>query len=116
MLPFPACQPACFLAAWLAVSYYMLLPHFPAAAVPILASLSRDEKLTLLDAFEEKSFRPGDTVVRQVRGADNAAACLLCRLLWRFKGACCASTVHARGIFAFRVCAFSNCACGLAAG
>lgn len=38
------------------------------SAVPILASLSRDEKLTLLDAFEEKSFRPGDTVVRQVRG------------------------------------------------
>ena len=35
-------------------------------AVPILASLSRDEKLTLLDAFEEKTFRPGDTVVRQV--------------------------------------------------
>lgn len=34
-------------------------------SVPILASLSRDEKLTLLDAFEEKSFRPGDTVVRQ---------------------------------------------------
>ncbi|PSC70618.1 cyclic nucleotide dependent kinase [Micractinium conductrix] len=34
-------------------------------SVPILAPLSRDEKLTLLDAFEEQRFEPGDTVVRQ---------------------------------------------------
>lgn len=36
------------------------------AAVPILAPLSRDEKLTLLDAFEEHRFAPKQTVVRQV--------------------------------------------------
>lgn len=36
------------------------------AAVPILAPLSRDEKLTLLDAFEEQRFAPKQTVVRQV--------------------------------------------------
>ena len=70
------------------------MPCFLAAAVPILASLSRDEKLTLLDAFEEKSFRPGDTVVRQVRGADNAAACLHLWLRWCLKGACCARVWH----------------------
>lgn len=36
-------------------------------AVPILAPLSRDEKLTLLDAFEEQRFTAGQSVVRQVR-------------------------------------------------
>ena len=36
------------------------------AAVPILAPLSRDEKLTLLDAFEEQIFPAGATVIRQV--------------------------------------------------
>ncbi|EFN51455.1 hypothetical protein CHLNCDRAFT_49225 [Chlorella variabilis] len=34
-------------------------------SVPILAPLSRDEKLTLLDAFEEQRFTAGQTVVRQ---------------------------------------------------
>ena len=36
------------------------------AAVPILAPLSREEKLKLLDAFEEQQFLAGQTVVRQV--------------------------------------------------
>jgi hypothetical protein len=35
--------------------------------VPILAPLSRDEKLTLLDAFEERTYHAKDVVVRQVR-------------------------------------------------
>ena len=38
-------------------------------AVPILAPLSRDEKLTLLDAFEERTYHAKEVVVRQVRRA-----------------------------------------------
>ncbi|KAL4446356.1 hypothetical protein ABPG77_003163 [Micractinium sp. CCAP 211/92] len=39
-------------------------------SVPILAPLSRDEKLTLLDAFEEQRFAPKQTVVRQGEPGD----------------------------------------------
>lgn len=35
-------------------------------SVLILASLTRDEKLLLLDALEEQSFEPGVKVIRQV--------------------------------------------------
>lgn len=37
--------------------------------MPILSPLSRDEKLTLLDAFEEQHFAPEQTVVQQVQSA-----------------------------------------------
>lgn len=39
-------------------------------SVPILAPLSRDEKLTLLDAFEEHRFSAGQMVVRQGEPGD----------------------------------------------
>lgn len=46
------------------------------AAVPILAPLSRDEKLTLLDAFEERTYRAKAVVVRQVRQRLSGKECL----------------------------------------
>lgn len=43
-------------------------PHcFCLRAVPILAPLSREEKLTLLDAFEEQIYAPSTTIIKQVR-------------------------------------------------
>ena len=35
-------------------------------SVPLLASLSREEKLVLVDALEEQAFAPGTRVVQQV--------------------------------------------------
>jgi CRP-like cAMP-binding protein len=59
--------------------------------VPILAPLSRDEKLTLLDAFEEQRFDPGATVVQQVRcGVDSSAGTQL-----RADGSACFAGRHA---------------------
>ena len=39
-------------------------------SVPILAPLSKDEKLALLDAFEEESFESGQAVVQQGEAGD----------------------------------------------
>ena len=36
-------------------------------SVPILASLTRDEKMMLVDALEEKSYAPASRVINQVR-------------------------------------------------
>lgn len=36
-------------------------------SVPLLASLSREEKLMLVDALEEQVFPPGTRIVQQVR-------------------------------------------------
>eukprot|EP00879_Flechtneria_rotunda_P017343 GHRR01018167.1.p2 GENE.GHRR01018167.1~~GHRR01018167.1.p2 ORF type:complete len:271 (+),score=98.79 GHRR01018167.1:464-1276(+) len=38
-------------------------------SVPILSSLNQEEKLQLVDAFEEKTYNPGDKVSQTVAGA-----------------------------------------------
>lgn len=39
-------------------------------SVPILAPLSRDDKMRLVDALEEKSIKPGDRVITEGEAGD----------------------------------------------
>ena len=49
-------------------------------SVPILASLSRDEKLRLVDALEQQTFKPTTRVINQVY--------ILIKLLTGFVASC----------------------------
>ena len=46
-------------------------------SVPILASLSRDEKLRLVDALEQQTFKPTARVINQVPRPFAAPPCLV---------------------------------------
>ncbi len=45
-------------------------------SVPLLNGLTREEKMRLLDALEERTYQPGSRIVSQVRADLHAAAFL----------------------------------------
>lgn len=57
-------------------------------SVPILNPLRQEEKLQLVDAFEEKSYKPGDKVGLLVTGCGTRASATVVAATSRVKMAC----------------------------